>query len=194
MSVIVPMFNLDQSAAKRVMLGLVAVVGLIATAAPAAAQSGSPGYVGSFGNWEGHIYPISEDETRCAVRSVHPAIVEGEIHWVFNTRHADRLPDGFLAVDPRLLGDAADVSVVVDDRARFALKRGRDGTGYSRDGDAAALLAAMRRGLEMQILIDARDGDRAGERRVLMVSLIGFSRGSDAVGAYCRGAVRRTLG
>ena len=176
------------------MLGLVAAVGLTATAAAALAQSGSPSYVGSYGNWEGHIYPISEDETRCAVRSVHPAIVEGEIHWVFNTLHADRLPDGFLAVDPRLLGRAASVSVVIDGRARFVLKRGRDGTGYSRDGDAAALLAAMRRGLAMQILVDDRDGDQAGDRRVLDVSLIGFTRGSDAVGAYCRGTVRRTLG
>ena len=178
------------AASRRLALRLALAVALASAAAPAAGQTGSPSYIGNFGNWEVHIYPIAEDETRCAVRSLHPSIVDGEVHWVFNTRHADRLPDGFLAVDPRLLDDAAEASVVIDDRARFALKRGRDGTGYSRDEDAGALLAAMRRGLEMEVILV----DRTGKRRVLPVSLIGFQRGSDAAGAYCRGTTRRTLG
>lgn len=183
-------FVLPLAALRRLSCRLAVAVVLLVSVSQAAAQTGSPSYIGSFGLWEGHVYPISEDETRCAVRSLHSAIVEGEIHWVFNTRYADRLPDGFFAVDPRLMRDAAEASVVIDNRARFALKRGRDGTGYSRDEDAAALLAAMRRGIEMELLLI----DAAGARRTLPVSLIGFRRGSDAARAYCRGTTRRTLG
>ncbi|NNG04685.1 MAG: hypothetical protein HKM95_11360 [Inquilinus sp.] len=174
----------------RPFLPLAAAIGVAAAFSSAAAQFGSPSYIGSYGNWEAHVYPIAEDETRCAVRSLHPAIIEGEVHWVFNTRYADRLPDGFLAVEPRLMRQAVEAAVLIDDRARFALKRGQDGTGYSRDEDTATLLAAMRQGIEMDLLLI----DDAGGRRLLPISLIGFRRASDAARSYCSGTVRRTLG
>ena len=147
---------------------------------PAWAQDGGS-YIGSYSDWEGHVYRIDASETRCALRAVHPAILDAEIYWVFNTRHADRLPHGFLAVDRRVADGARELVVVVDDRHRFTLRIGADGYGYSQDADAERLIAAMRRGIAMEITILRR----TSAPQVLPVSLLGFTRGSNAARWAC---------
>ena len=163
--------------------GLIAVLALLAALlvpVPLQAQTGGS-YIGSYWNWEAHVYRLDGEETRCAVRALHPAILEAEIYWVFNTRHSQRLPDGFLAVDRRVADGASELAVVIDGGDRFALRVGSDGYGYSLDDDAARLLAAMRRGIEMDIVLRRRT---TGER-VIPVSLLGFTRGSNAARGAC---------
>lgn len=159
-------------------LSLIAAAVLAATPARVV---GEGSYLGSYGDWEAHVYRIDPAEVRCALRALHPAIIEAEIYWIFNTRNADRLPDGFLAVDRRIADGASDLAVVVDGRDRFALKIGDDGHGYSLASDAGSLIAAMRRGLTMDVIVTRRTAGR----RVLTVSLIGFTRGSEAARAAC---------
>lgn len=138
-------------------------------------------YIGSFGNWEGHLYRIDVGETRCAIRALHPAILDAEIYWIFNTRLLDRLPDGFLAIDRRIADGAAEIAVIVDGEDRFALRIGDDGYGYSLRTDAVRLIAAMRRGIEMEVIVSRRTTGR----QVLPVSLLGFTRGSNAARRAC---------
>lgn len=152
-----------------------------AAAGPSWAQGGS--YIGSYSDWEGHVYRIDATETRCALRAVHPAILEAEIYWVFNTRHAERLPHGFLAVDRRVADGARELEAVIDGRQRFTLRIGADGYGYSRDADGARLIAAMRRGTAMEVTIRRRTADP----QVFPISLLGFTRGSNAARRACAG-------
>ena len=154
----------------------------LALARPAGAEE-SGSYAGSFGNWEAHIYRLEGGETRCALRALHPAILEAEVFWVFNTRHAARLPDGYLALDRRVADGAAGLAAVVDGGPAFALRIGEDGFGYNRDADAGRLIAAMRRGLSMAITVERR----TAARQVLTVSLLGFTRGTDAMRRACAG-------
>ena len=147
---------------------------------PASGQGGGS-YIGSYSDWEAHVYRIDAGETRCALRALHPAILEAEIYWVFNTRHAERLPDGFLAVDRRVADGASQLAVIVDGEHRFALRLGADGHGYSLGSDAPRLMAALRRGLAMDVIIERRTSGR----QVLPVSLLGFTRGTDAARKAC---------
>ena len=156
---------------------------VVLASAPAAAQGGSS-YIGSYSDWEGHVYRIDGTETRCALRSVHPSILEAEIYWVFNTRHLDRLPHGFLAVDSRVADGAHRIEAVIDDLHRFSLRIGADGFAYSLDGDAARLIAAMRSGIAMKITIHRR----TSASQILPISLLGFTRGSDAARRACQRA------
>ena len=151
-------------------------------AGPSWAQGGGS-YIGSYSDWEGHVYRIDATETRCALRAVHPAILEAEIYWVFNTRHAERLPDGFLAIDRSVADGARELEAVIDDRHRFTLRIGADGYGYSRDEDAARMIAAMRRGIAMELTIRRRTADP----QVFPISLLGFTRGTDATRRACGG-------
>lgn len=164
---------------------LIAVLTLLAATVssnPIRAQTAGS-YIGSYSNWETHVYRIDDVETRCAVRALHPAILEAEIYWVFNTGLLDRLPDGFLAVDRRIADGAAELVVVVGGEDRFALRVGDDGHGYSHGADAARLIRAMRRGIEMTVVVTRRTTGQ----QVLPVSLLGFTRGSDAARAACAG-------
>ncbi len=160
-------------------LAALALLALLACM-PAGAQDGGS-YIGSYSDWEGHVYRIDASETRCALRAVHPAILDAEVYWVFNTRHADRLPHGFLAVDRRVADGARELVAVVDDRQSFTLRIGADGYGYSQDGDAERLIAAMRRGIAMEITILRR----TSAPQVLGISLLGFTRGSNATRQAC---------
>lgn len=160
---------------------LIVLAAILPTKAAPAQDGGS--YIGSFSNWEAHIYRIDEGETRCAVRSLHPAILDAEIYWIFNTRHFDRLPDGFLALDRRVADGAPDIAVVVDGEDRFALRVGEDGHGYSQGADAERLIDAMRRGIEMDVIVSRRTTGQ----QILPVSLLGFTRGSNAARRACGG-------
>lgn len=164
------------------MIAILAMVAGLIAAPPARAQD-SGSYIGTYSDWEGHVYRIDGSETRCALRAVHPAILEAEIYWVFNTRLADQLPLGFLAVDRRVADGARELEAVIDGSERFALKIGSDGYGYSRDADAPRLLAAMRRGIAMEIIVRRR----TAAPQVLPISLIGFTRGSNAARHACMG-------
>ena len=160
--------------------GAILTLLVMLAAVPAAAQGGTS-YIGSYSDWEGHVYRIDGAETRCALRAVHPAILEAEVYWIFNTRHRDRLPHGFLAVDSRVADGAHELEVVIDDLHRFPLRIGADGFGYSLDDDAARLIAAMRSGIAMEITIHRR----TSADQTLPVSLLGFTRGSDAARRAC---------
>lgn len=165
--------------------GTLAMLALIAAAlvsAPLRAQNAGS-YIGSYLNWEGHVYRIDDSETRCAVRALHPAILDAEIYWIFNTRLRDRIPDGVLAVDRRIADGAAEIAVVVDGDQRFMLTIGDDGYGYSQGADADRLIRAMRRGIDMSVIVTRRTTGQ----QVLPVSLLGFTRGSDAARAACSG-------
>lgn len=166
-----------------VLAGAILTMLVTLAATPAAAQ-GATSYIGSYSDWEGHVYRIDAAETRCALRSVHPAILDAEIYWVFNTRHRDRLPHGFLAVDNRVADGASELEVVIDGLHRFTLRIGADGFGYSRDDDAARLIAAMRSGIAMEITIRRR----TEAPQILPISLLGFTRGSDAARRACSNA------
>ena len=159
------------------------VLAFICAWQPAGAQDGSGSYIGSYSDWEGHVFRLDAQETRCALRSVHPAILDAEIYWVFNTLYSDRLPNGYLAIDRRVADGARELEAVVDDRHRFMLRVGDDGYGYSRDEDAAEFIAAMRRGTSMVVTIRRRT--EAPE--ILRVSLLGFTRGSNAIRRACTG-------
>ena len=163
-------------------VAMIALLTIALLTTPARAQQTSS-YLGSYGNWEAHIYRIDELETRCAVRALHPAILDAEIYWVFNTRLVDRLPDGFLALDRRVADGAAEIVAVVDGKDRFPLRVGEDGHGYSLGADAARLIAAMRRGIDMEIVVSRRTTGQ----QTLPVSLLGFTRGSNAARRACAG-------
>ncbi len=169
-------------ASTRRTAGLLIVLAGLVTSLPGAAQQGGS-YIGSYSDWEGHVYRIDAVETRCALRAVHPSILEAEIYWVFNTRHADRLPNGFLAIDRRVADGARTLDAVIDGGERFELRVGDDGYGYSRDADAARLFAAMRRGIAMEVTIRRR----TAAPQVFPISLIGFTRGSNATRRACAG-------
>ena len=170
---------------RQAVCATVAMIALLAVAllsVPARAQQDGS-YIGSYGNWEARVYRIDDSETRCAVRALHPAILDAEIYWVFNTRLVDRLPDGFLALDRRVADGAAEIVAVVDGKDRFTLRVGDDGHGYSLGADAARLIAAMRRGIDMEIVVSRRTTGL----QILPVSLLGFTRGSDAARRACAG-------
>ncbi len=163
----------------------IAVIALLATTVPAGAPRAQDAgrYVGNYGSWEARAYTVDGSETRCAIRALHPAILEGEVFWIFNTRHAKALPDGYLAVDRRLAASAASVALVVDGEKSFELRTAEDGFAYNLAADAAELMRWLRRGIEMDVVL----ADNTGGRLVLPVSLIGFTRGSDAARAICFG-------
>ncbi len=160
----------------------VAVLAAILLPAPTRAQDGGS-YIGSYSNWEAHIYRIDDAETRCAVRALHPAILDAEIYWVFNTRLFGQLPDGYLALDRRVADGAAKITAVVDSDREFELRVGDDGHGYSRAADAARLIDAMRRGITMEIVVSRRTTGQ----QILPVSLLGFTRGTNAARRACAG-------
>ena len=132
-------------------------------------------------NWEARVFAGATDRRRCAARALHPAISDGEIFWVFNTAHSERLPGGYLAVDRRLVGEGLGGRAVIDGAESFALRTAGDGVAYNRAADAAQLFEAMRRGLDLEVILDRGGGDR----RVLVVSLRGFTRASAAARAAC---------
>jgi hypothetical protein len=171
-----------RAVATTVLVVLAAILSPKAASAQTPVQDGNS-YIGSFTNWEAHIYRIDNQETRCAVRALHPAILDAEIYWVFNTRHFDRLPDGFLALDRRVADGAFEIAVVVDGKDRFALRVGDDGHGYSQGVDAERLIGAMRRGIAMEVVVTRRTTGQ----QILPVSLLGFTRGSNAARRACAG-------
>ena len=132
-------------------------------------------------DWEARAFAAASERPRCAARALHPAMTDGEIFWVFNTEHRETLPHGYLSIDRRLVEEADGAQAVIDGEARFSLRFAEDRVAYSRPADAARLFEAMRRGLDMEVVIDRRDG----QSRALALSLRGFTRASDAARAAC---------
>lgn len=164
----------------RVLLTLGAA--LVAPLASAQAVGPADGYLATYQNWEARRLVAEEGAAPlCVARALHPAILDGDIFWVFNPAVADRLPGGYLAVDWRLFFRAEGGAAAVDDTPAFVLRRGSDSAGYNRPEDADALIAAMRRGVEMRVRIDGADG----QGREIAVSLLGFTRASEAAGRAC---------
>lgn len=146
------------------------------TVAPAGAAGG---LLGTWRNWEARVYETPDGATRCAGRAFHPAILDGEVFWIFNPKLEAR-PEGFLAIDPRLATPGSDVTVIVDDGGRWALREAGNGWFYNDPASAEALYRAMRQGLEMTVAI----GGPAQSRRI-EVPLTGFTRATEAAAEAC---------
>jgi len=165
------------------MRGLIVAAVLLAVGLAVAPARAEGEYVGTYRNWETRVY-AAEGQTsgrRCAARAFHPAITEGEVFWVVNTARLDDRPLGYLAVDPRLMIDAAAARVRIDDGPIYLLDAAPDGWGYNRRDDAEVLFAGMREGLEMTVEVDRGD---APVRR-LTLSLLGFTLASRAARQAC---------
>ena len=145
------------------------------------AQIGDDTYLAFHSFWEARRYATEDGETRCAVRAIHPAITEGEIFWIFNTAHRNALPHGFLSLDPRFGLQHTAGHAIIDGADRFVLRIGGDHSIYNRAEDAESLLAAMRNGMEMSLILIREQGGR----RELPLSLAGFTRASNAARTAC---------
>lgn len=148
--------------------------------AGAGAAAGETAYLGLFGKWEAREYTDPDGSRQCAVRAIHPDLVDGDILWVFNTGARERMPHGYLAVDRRLAGDALGAAVALDDGQLFPLQRGNDLHFYNSAADAEAILAGFQRGYTATVRLEGADG--GGEIRL---SLIGFTRAVAAAREAC---------
>ena len=84
-------------------------------------------------------------------------------------------------MDPRFLPTGGTITVTIDGERSFSLAPAADGYAYSDPADDEALLTLMRDGLVMTVQIA---GTGAPIRRI-EVSLLGFTRATDAVRAAC---------
>lgn len=139
------------------------------------------GYLGLFGQWEAREFEDADGTQQCAVRAIHPDLVEGDIIWVFNAGARDRFPHGYLAVDRRLAGSATAVRVETDDGGRFDLVRGNDLHFYNAVADTQALFAAMVRGYRATVVLAHGDSPPT----MIPLSLIGFTRAADVSREAC---------
>lgn len=163
---------------------VLAVLGAVALAPLASAQAVGQGngYVATYQDWEvRRLAAEAGGAPLCAARALHPAVLEGEIFWVFNPDRADSLPHGYFTVDWRLFFRAEGGRIAIADGPDFALRQGRDRVGYNHPEEAGALLAALRAGLDMVVTIDGPDV----VQRDLPVSLRGFTRATDAARRAC---------
>ncbi len=147
------------------------------------AQQADDGFLGVSQDWEARR--LSDDATaapRCAARAYHPQLDAGEVLWVFDPGRTDPYPQGYLAVDRRLMAADATVTVILEDGRTLDLLRGHDRHAYSRPGDSPSLFESMRADLVLTLAIGAPSAD--GQR--LSISLLGFSRATDMAKAACR--------
>ena len=137
-------------------------------------------FVGTYQDWDVRAEE-RQNGTICAARSLHPELTSGDIFWAFNTAIVDDQPNGYLALDPRFLPTGGSVTITIDDEARFSLVQGADGYIYAALEDDSEIFSLMRNGLEMIVRISPRDQSTWE----LPVSLLGFTRASDAALAAC---------
>jgi len=162
-------------------IGLAALVFVWVCVGPARAQDAVV-FVGTFQDWDVRTTQ-TPDGRICAARALHPEIGIGDILWAFNTARADNQPVGYLALDPRLLRAGDVIRVSIDDEQSFSLRPAADGYAYSEPADDISLYDLMREGLSMTVQIVAVDGSK----RDIVVSLLGFTRATDAVRDACAG-------
>lgn len=137
-------------------------------------------FVGTFQDWDVRTSQ-TPDGRICAARALHPELGSGDIFWSFNTALSDTQPSGFLAMDPRFLPMGGTITVTIDDENSFSLIQAADGYVYSALGDDDDLLALMRQGLIM--IVQIAPADHAAWS--IPVSLLGFTRATDAAQAAC---------
>ena len=145
-----------------------------------ASAQASVAFIGTFQAWDVRVAD-TEDGRICAARALHPGLDQGEIFWAFNTALADSQPDGYLATDPRFLPTGGTIDVIVDDKIRVTLTPAEDGYAYATPAEDSALFPLMRAGLVMVVQV-MPDG---GPRQTIDVSLLGFTRATDAALAAC---------
>ena len=166
---------------RRSSIAAVILATLVGAGAQGRAQVEDDTFLAFHSFWEARRFAAESGGSRCAVRAIHPAITQGEIFWIFNTDHRETLPHGYLSLDPRLGHRSAAGHAIIDGTERYLLKIGDDHSIYSRAEDAESLLAAMREGMQMSVILTPEQG----ERRELPLSLAGFTRASNAARAAC---------
>jgi len=137
-------------------------------------------FVGTFQDWDVRTENTSGGRI-CAARALHPDLTDGDIFWSFNTALADGQPVGYLAFDPRFLPSGGSITVTIDDEESFVLSQAADGYVYAAQADENALFALMRQGLVMVAQINPF----GSSGRTIPVSLLGFTRATDAAQAAC---------
>ena len=164
---------------RHVVLGLALILPLVAAASRGIAEDTN--YLGIFGSWEARVFQSEDEAQQCAARALHPALVDGDVLWIFNTASRDTLSDGYLAVDRRLGAGAGSAHIEIDDGQRYRLLRGHDLHFYNAARDGPAILSAMRRRLTLVLVLDAEGPQPIS----IPVSLIGFTRASTAARLAC---------
>ena len=108
--------------------------------------------------------------------AANPAL-DGGIQWAFNSARLGNLPDGYLSVHPDL--HAVGTVLRVDGSALPALEIGPDGYLYNHHADGAAVVAALRRGIQASL--------ETGASGPVVFSLIGFTAAEQAARQACGG-------
>lgn len=154
----------------------------VLAASPAAAQ-GQSHHRNTYGAWDVFVGVTDGEPTRCLARSIDAAAASFDIFWVYDTVVAERLPDGQLVADPRLLPFGGDARAIIDGAQTVDLVQGLDGFVRVSAENAAELAGAMREGIDMLVEADGDDG----VRREVELSLLGFTAASEQAVRLCQG-------